>query len=305
MTDFTQALETRLQWLKWSKKDAYQTYLHSSERKALPLYQYALETGETFVMNKHFGEVVNQARLSFPDELMFDPKWLVSKYGWMWLEEPIDVPTLDEEYTSTLTEAAQKVKPKISAVAWYTLPSDDNISIGTIEVLFFLDFKQISKSNGFGMWSYFTIQPNAKVLPTIKKFESLQVDGIYKQNKETELLHEMRWFYTAMHIMSQKLATTVEHRAERGTRRRFEREESPIAPFLRIVTLRRLEEARQKDPKGYQVDWQWKWHVVGHWRNQYFPSEQTNKIIWVEEYIKGPPEKPLKPFSHTIFKVQR
>jgi hypothetical protein len=97
--------------------------------------------------------------------------------------------------------------------------------------------------------------------------------------------------------MSQRLATTVSKTATRGTRKRLERDRTPVKAEYRIVTLRRMEEDREKAAKepGHDVNWQWSWTVGGHWRNQWYPVEQEHKTIWIDEYVKGDLEKPLKP----------
>jgi len=53
---------------------------------------------------------------------------------------------------------------------------------------------------------------------------------------------------------------------------------------------------------------QWKlsvrFKVVGHWRNQWYPSEKTHKRIWISDYQKGPDGAPMK-VSVTVIKAIR
>jgi hypothetical protein len=45
--------------------------------------------------------------------------------------------------------------------------------------------------------------------------------------------------------------------------------------------------------------------VRGHWRNQFYPVENVHRPVFIESYIKGPPDKPIKPLGHKIFKAVR
>ncbi|MGH7393698.1 MAG: hypothetical protein ACREM3_30220, partial [Candidatus Rokuibacteriota bacterium] len=133
-----------------------------------------------------------------------------------------------------------------------------------------------------------------------------QKDGQYiVQNRSEQPLHEIRWIYTALHLMSQRLSITVRHPTDRATRHRAEREGQEAPPFIDVVTLRRLEAARQRDPQGNNVDWQWQWQVAGHWRDQWYPSEGVHKPKFIESYIKGPADKPLKPDSIKVYVAER
>jgi len=303
------------------------------------MFRQLLQTGDTFYMNSRFCQLVDYARQSIPDDLKFEREWLPTKHGWMWLEEPFKVPKIHDAPVDVSRMAIKDVQPKISAVAWAMIPEDviasgkvasavdgRPIKPGAVEFAVYQDMDLFARdvlahfgpdcgyhhktqlSGGFGMWSYFVIQPGEDVITRIRAFEKFATEpgreGSYAFEKTSDMLHEIRWIYTAMHLMSEKLAMTVEHRAERQTRRRMEKEHTPIQPLVRLVTLRRMEEARAEG-KHSEIDWQWQWHVQGHWRKQWYPKEQVHKMKWIEEYIKGPQDKPLKPAAITVYKVER
>lgn len=64
-------------------------------------------------------------------------------------------------------------------------------------------------------------------------------------------------------------------------------------PETLTITLRRREMTRY-DGAGEAQDWQFRWAVRGHWRAQFYPSDKTHRPVWVQPYIKGPDDKPLK-----------
>jgi len=96
-------------------------------------------------------------------------------------------------------------------------------------------------------------------------------------------------------LSSQRIAQAEVRQADRPTRRRAQRANFAIPEDgIRVVTLRRLEEHRQADdgPHG-MVDWSHRWIVSGHWRNQWYPSDEEHRPKWIEPYPKGPDDKPL------------
>src|SRR6185369_7642162 len=115
----------------------------------------------------------------------------------------------------------------------------------------------------------------------------------YAEGRVTDTLHEIRWIYAAMHLMSQKLAAQVPTPAQRPTKRRLQKANAPLVPLVKVITLRRLQEQQKAAGTSREVDWQWQWLVSGHWRQQYFPSIGEHRHVWIESYIKGPPEKPV------------
>lgn len=119
-------------------------------------------------------------------------------------------------------------------------------------------------------------------------------------------LHELRWIYSAFYLMAQRLSTVVHHESDRHQKRRMQREGNPLQPMVEVITLWRLEEDRARETKGSKfVDWQWQWEVRGHWRNQYIPSTGEHTPVFVEAYIKGPKDKPLKPPGLKLFSASR
>jgi hypothetical protein len=319
-SEYINALEMRLRWLEWAKKEGDDVWRkiqetqnmtmvekvtqgildYSSYAEALPAYVHALQTGDTFFMNKNFGSLVENARSTIPDDLAFEMSWAHSPQGWMWLEEPFVVP--NPESAVTLHEdvlVMDALQIRISALGWYKVSEDK------MYFLCYQDFQQYGGKTGFGCWSHFTLKQGDKVLERIRQFEKTAKDGAYKFSRETDMKHEIRWIYAALYLMAQRLAHHTDLPLDRHTRRRHEKTGKKIPPNVRIVSLRRLEEDRKKLGPGTPQDWQWQWHVKGHWRLQPYKTLGDYKWIFIEAYIKGPEDKPLKPLVHTLFKAVR
>jgi hypothetical protein len=325
--EYTRALETRLRWLRWAKREGKKVWgdiqstrtdlreYHKDWIDALPAYESSLQSGDTFCMTKDFCHLVEYARKTVPDDLIFDHTWMQSKQGWLWIETPFKVPLPDgatEQERKYLDNAAH-----VAAVGWSQVPVGmmlGNGRISTEDSYYFLCFQDLGRfeKDGFACWSYFAFSDGDRLIDRVRQFEHSQKNsaGAYGMDRSTDMMHEIRWIYAAFHLMAQRLATSASHPAPRPTRRRMEREQSPVAPVVRVVTLRRLEQERQRDSlqrltSPNTVDWQFQWIVRDHGRWQWYPSQEEHRFIWVDSYVKGPEDKPLKNPSHKLFIARR
>jgi hypothetical protein len=332
--DYAYSLEKRLEWLQWAKsQDARDLYVQPGMAQSFYVYRRILESGDTFFVNKRFCELVDLARRTIPDALKFENEWMLAPKGFMWLEDPFQTPqpTITDAWDTQTQEALDsKLTPmRISAIGWEQVPDNqiplmnqdergfvqkslgEQLKPGAIQFVCFMDFQLFNSSAkpGFGMWSYFVLNPGAMLLDRIHRFENVSIESIgsatYAKSRTTDMLHEIRWIYAAMHLMSQKLASRVPTPAQRPTKRRMQKANVPFVPLVKVITLRRMEEHNKAAGPSREVDWQWQWPVTGHWRNQYLPSVGEHRHIWIEDYVKGPVDKPMKPPQHKIFKAER
>lgn len=88
---------------------------------------------------------------------------------------------------------------------------------------------------------------------------------------------------------------------DRAAIRRYERRYKKSPPRVRMIDVR----APQHGPsgEGRKVEWRNRWLVSGHWRQQaYGPGRQYRRPTWIEGYVKGPADKPMKPLPDEIVK---
>lgn len=107
-----------------------------------------------------------------------------------------------------------------------------------------------------------------------------------------------RLFATATALTNQKITRIAGARGDRASRRRAQALLSrPDVPLTRVVLLRQIEYIKTGEPSepGEGVDWAYRWTVRGHWRKQWYPSENRHKSIYVHGYVKGPANRPFKP----------
>jgi hypothetical protein len=99
-------------------------------------------------------------------------------------------------------------------------------------------------------------------------------------------------------FMQQKITVRRQESVDRPMRRRLEREGYQHTPLIEVVELRAKKYESHPDD-GYvrestPIDWSCRWIVRRHIRNHWCPAEGRHKPIWIEPYIKGPEDKPLK-----------
>jgi hypothetical protein len=57
--------------------------------------------------------------------------------------------------------------------------------------------------------------------------------------------------------------------------------------------------------QSYETLFRVQWLVSGHWRKQFYRSTGEHRPKWIEPYVKGSEDQPLKPPTETVFRVSR
>lgn len=97
-------------------------------------------------------------------------------------------------------------------------------------------------------------------------------------------------------FLASTVASVSPERMGRGERRRMEKAGLPRHEYEAMVSVIELRAAEQAQPSGDtsgEAEWRHHWWVRGHWRAQWFPSEQAHHPVWVSPYVKGDLDKPL------------
>jgi hypothetical protein len=91
-------------------------------------------------------------------------------------------------------------------------------------------------------------------------------------------------------LMQQPITSVSPAATTRAARRRYAREDKPL-PLVRVITLR-----RPANPSGSgQSDREYhhQWIVRGHWRQQWYPSREVHRPVWIAPHVKGPEGAPI------------
>jgi hypothetical protein len=106
-------------------------------------------------------------------------------------------------------------------------------------------------------------------------------------------------------IARQQITVDAARQLPRPERRRAAR--LGMASDVTVITLRH---ATHGDSNGNatqpgSVEYDHRWFVRGHWRNQWYPKLHTHRQIWISPYIKGPEDAPLKIKPLRAFELTR
>lgn len=115
---------------------------------------------------------------------------------------------------------------------------------------------------------------------------------------EAEIAME-RTILAARLLMGQTIVRSEPLAPPRATRRRIARDQADLNPGVRYIDLRRARTAPADTAAddtggaGPRREYRHRWVVRGHWRNQYYPSREDHRPIWIAPHLAGPDDKPL------------
>jgi hypothetical protein len=101
---------------------------------------------------------------------------------------------------------------------------------------------------------------------------------------------------------------TIPHIKEMDSRQaRREKERKGFKyPDIRVVQLRRSMSGQTHHDEGSKnIEWSCRWLVAGHWRNQWYPSINNHRPVYIAPYVKGPEDQLLKKPTKSIYAVVR
>jgi hypothetical protein len=104
-------------------------------------------------------------------------------------------------------------------------------------------------------------------------------------------------------FLNTPLSDSGARKMDRALRRRLSRESGyDLDDEVHFVNLR--EPIWEDDYKGREpgepVERDFRWIVRGHYRAQWYPSEQAHQLIWIEPYLKGPDGAPIRPRAYKV-----
>jgi hypothetical protein len=105
----------------------------------------------------------------------------------------------------------------------------------------------------------------------------------------------LRTIHTFFILSWQKIAEPTNAQASRPVRKRaMKLDPNRPIPDVRVVQLRRHRQKGEHDGEHGSIEYTHRFLVSGHWRKQWYPSEQRHKPKWIFPYIKGPEDRPFQ-----------
>lgn len=250
---------------------------------------------ELFYVNGDMLELAIVAERSLP-EFSLMPEDLPSEFGFIVFAEPLEVVTSPGEHESAVVAA--------SWGRWYDCPSqwpfggiwitwyidtyrwvDTMVSIGKCDLG---EADSLRQRYGPLMIELESPQPFSPVaLPVWDSRHQKSVQ--YKDVDDSFAIHWVGALKTIWLLMKQTIGHVETARFDRATLRRMSRQN--IKPHeVRVITLRR--QASGGDGQSDR-EYHHQWLVRGHWRQQWYPSRDVHRPIWIAPHIKGPEGAPL------------
>ena len=108
--------------------------------------------------------------------------------------------------------------------------------------------------------------------------------------------------YRECFFLNQKIVQEKPAHFDRASRKRLARMQDDPGR-VRTILLRRMERKETHDASGREYKHQW--IVSGHTRQQWYPSTQEYKVIFIDPYLKGPEGAPLLPSKGSLYLAGR
>lgn len=145
-----------------------------------------------------------------------------------------------------------------------------------------------------GVWAFTRADSIAGVIE-LSMAVHVRPDGVLYQPDFLE--HEGRdieFVRKRLAFLDTSAAVLTQTQGTRQERRALERH-GHAPESVSVVTLRRVaEDAATRGSAGQHVDWQHRWWVRGHWRDQPVgPMRSARRLTFVHPHVKGPDDKPL------------
>jgi hypothetical protein len=120
-------------------------------------------------------------------------------------------------------------------------------------------------------------------------------------DEDTDAIHTSGMLMKLCSFLNTPLAASSFRKAKRAMRRRDKDEPKLYQSDVRFVDLRVPiydEQDRPKPEDGPERDF--RWIVRGHYRAQWYPSEEAHQLIWIEPFLKGPDGAPIRPRAYRV-----
>lgn len=243
-----------------------------------------LQRAESFWVSADIWASIVQSSASLPGSFTLEARQLPAQCGWLWLDRPWALYG-DAFARRTWPDSA----PAIAAISWAYARSAPDGPEGLVINAYHKSERAPYPHVAQAFESWFLSE-------TLDQACAEAVDTTYGGSIVRALLAAFLWLEQTICVA---VPTTLERHAAKRLRH------SRIEKALKVVVLRRADH-QPAPPAGapQPVEWSCQWLVRGHWRQQFYSSDNKHSPRWIAPYVKGPEDKPLKP-SSTVFAVTR
>jgi hypothetical protein len=249
---------------------------------------YVLPKAAPYYWTAEMASIVLEASRQYPLDAVLTPERLRDEYFWYWCDTPfVHMIAPKDDGTSR--------RVPIHAIA---AGVDRTTGVPHLRVI---GFERLSDGRVISIYAdswLFSEKPGR----TEYSAEWLEQHGAIEEDDAPRRMFQ--FVLSAQQWLSQRILTTTEAPIDRPARRRAARVIQHIQR-VNVIALRAYESNRNEVEERSEVDWSHRWIVSGHWRKQYHPATEERIPTWINPYIKGPEDKPLKVDGPRVFGVVR
>jgi hypothetical protein len=272
----------------------------------MPATVISLREADAYCWSPMCVEAVASAAAGLPPEaaLSVDAVAALGGAGWWWFEEPVPIQTLAKpDPVCALVWRVERL-PGRPATLWVsTFVSEAVTYRGRPEEI-------PVPSTAFVWRDGMTLADFA----AYARDEYAKIpEGEQASGREVTLGATMwfaRFVLAATTWLTQRIMGVEKGQGTRQVARQIQREHKLAAmPTVRVVHLRRRETVHRAPVEGEAApgvkrEWTCRWVVRGFWRNQWYPSTNEHRLKYIDAFVKGPDDKPLKE-RERIYAVER
>jgi hypothetical protein len=249
---------------------------------------YTLKSGNPFYWDATTCELVTATALQMPP-MTLRPEDLIVPFGFCWFARPLPL---------AVPDGFPRSLPLVG-YAWGEVPGR-----GVMLMPFSPSPKRHSGApTQLTMWEYgHSFEQLAESVTNLARKDAHLKD---REIQAVRRVEQMRYIAACTVFMQQRILTQHTERADRSTRRRLDRAGWTHDPEIKVIRLRRASSSPSSESGHEPVEWTCQWVVSGHWRQQFYPSTNEHRPVFVLPYIKGPEGLPLKAPAERVFAVVR
>lgn len=247
--------------------------------------------GECYYWSPQMLEIVRSAAGSLPDSWALMKQHIPSVSGFFYF--------------------AKEINEHCKAMGWTALKQEGDAAALYVDNTSMPDFNAVSLTSFLTNPEFPRPIPARTTMHLGESIKDWKMAAVYEANRLNADVNDVgghvqsvRLFATMLTFLQQRILVPSRWSVGRATRRRIatyiREDEEPSVNVIRLRNILR----RPQETEGEAVVWNCRWIVRGHWRDQWYSSLGRHQPLFIDPYVKGPEDKPLRNPSR-LFAVVR
>lgn len=244
----------------------------------------AMIDAKSFYWSPMMVSVVKASSAALPGETIVDADLLPVRAGWWWF---------GGENAHLVVRGQNKFPRRVASLAWLLYPEGETQKIWV--AAFSRDWPEINSRALHTVWNGW-VHVGRQLNEIDAEFQS-----VHQLPDVGDLFELWRFLVAGLLFIRQRVLVGSPTVIGRGARKRVEKVTKETS--LQIVHLRKAETLRGHIVERTNAEFACQWWVRGHWHQQ--PYKDGVRPKWIDPFIKGPSEAPMKAPTEKVFAVVR